>query len=64
LGGSERILAAKYFFVADEESGSKHGIQYLLKQHGDIFQRGDFIVVPDAGVPGGAMIEVAEKSIF
>jgi succinyl-diaminopimelate desuccinylase len=50
--------------VADEETGSKHGIQFLLNRHGDIFQKGDFIVVPDAGVPDGTMIEVAEKSIF
>ena len=50
--------------VADEETGSKHGIQFLLNRHGDIFQKNDFIVVPDAGVPDGTMIEVAEKSIF
>ncbi len=50
--------------VADEETGSKHGIQFLLKQHGEIFQKGDFIIVQDAGVSDGTMIEVAEKSIF
>lgn len=50
--------------VADEETGSEHGIQFLLKKHGDLFQKNDFIVVPDAGAPDGTMIEVAEKSIF
>jgi succinyl-diaminopimelate desuccinylase len=50
--------------VADEETGSKHGIQFLLNKHGNIFQKDDFIVVPDAGAPDGTMIEVAEKSIF
>jgi len=49
--------------VADEETGSGHGIQYLLKEH-DIFKKGDFVIVPDAGVSDGTMIEVAEKSIF
>jgi len=50
--------------VADEETGSKHGIQFLLEKHGNLFQKSDFIVVPDAGAPDGTMIEVAEKSIF
>ncbi len=50
--------------VADEETGSKHGIQFLLEKHGNLFQKNDFIVVPDAGAPDGTMIEVAEKSIF
>jgi succinyl-diaminopimelate desuccinylase len=49
--------------VADEETGSKHGIQYLLNEH-DLFKKEDFIIVPDAGVPDGSMIEVAEKSIY
>lgn len=50
--------------VADEETGSKHGIQFLLSKHANIFQKGDYIVVPDAGAPDGTMIEVAEKSIY
>jgi succinyl-diaminopimelate desuccinylase len=49
--------------VADEETGSEHGIQFLLKEH-NIFEPGDFIIVPDAGVSDGTRIEVAEKSIF
>lgn len=49
--------------VADEETGSEHGIQFLLKEH-NIFKPGDFILVPDAGVADGTRIEVAEKSIF
>lgn len=50
--------------VADEETGSKYGIQYILKNHRDIFGKNDLIVVPDAGNPEGTMIEVAEKSIL
>ena len=48
--------------VADEETGSEHGIQFLLEKH-NIFKKGDFIIVPDAGVADGTQIEVAEKSI-
>ena len=50
-------------FVADEETGSEHGIQYLIENH-DVFKKEDLIIVPDAGVPDGSMIEVAEKSIY
>ncbi len=49
--------------VADEETGSELGIGYLLKEHQNIFQKGDIIVVPDAGNEEGTMIEVAEKSL-
>jgi len=49
--------------VADEETGSEYGIQHILKET-DIFKKEDLIIVPDAGVPDGSMIEVAEKSIY
>ena len=49
-------------FVADEETGNSHGIEYLLDNH-EIFAREDIIVVPDGGEPDGSMIEVAEKGI-
>ncbi len=49
--------------VADEETGSVHGLQYLLREHGDLFGRDDLIVIPDSGSPKGVEIEVAEKSI-
>jgi succinyl-diaminopimelate desuccinylase len=51
-------------FVADEETGSKYGIQYLLKEHRQLFRRDDLIIIPDAGDNKGTMIEVAEKSIL
>ena len=47
-------------FVADEESGSKFGIQYLIKQ--GVFRKDDLIVVPDGGNGDGSFIEIAEKS--
>lgn len=49
--------------VSAEETGSEHGIGYLL-ENSDLFGKNDYIIVPDAGEPDGSMIEVAEKSIF
>ena len=49
-------------FVADEETGNKLGIEWLLDNH-EIFGERDIIVVPDGGEPDGSMIEVAEKGI-
>ncbi|MEW5722840.1 MAG: M20 family metallo-hydrolase [Thermodesulfobacteriota bacterium] len=50
-------------FVADEETGSKYGLDYLLEKRADLFSPGDLIIVPDGGREDGAMIEVAEKSM-
>jgi succinyl-diaminopimelate desuccinylase len=47
-------------FVADEEQGSKYGIQYLMKQ--GVFKKDDLILVPDGGNGDGTFIEIAEKS--
>ncbi len=50
--------------VADEETGSTFGLQYLADEHADLFSKDDLIIVPDAGEPDSSMIEVAEKSIM
>jgi len=50
--------------VADEETGSKYGIDHLLEHRSDLFHEDDLIVIPDAGNEDGIMIEVAEKSIL
>lgn len=50
--------------VADEETGSKYGIQFLLQQHKDLFSHDDLIIIPDAGNADGTLVEVAEKSIL
>jgi len=47
-------------FVADEEQGSKYGIQHLIKQ--GLFKKNDLIIVPDGGNENGSFIEIAEKS--
>lgn len=51
-------------FVADEETGSTYGLDYLVREHADIFSRDDLFLVPDFGEPDSAMVEVAEKSMF
>ncbi len=48
--------------VADEEVGSKYGIQYLLEK--DIFKKDDLIIVPDSGTIDGMELEIAEKSLL
>ncbi|HUT85662.1 MAG TPA: M20 family metallo-hydrolase [Elusimicrobiales bacterium] len=51
-------------FVADEETGSKYGIQYLLKNNPKLFSKKDVFLVPDGGNAKGNSIEIAEKSIL
>jgi succinyl-diaminopimelate desuccinylase len=48
--------------LADEENGSRWGIQHVLEK--DLFKPEDIIMVPDAGLPKGDFIEIAEKSIL
>jgi succinyl-diaminopimelate desuccinylase len=62
--GVRPAAGIKLLFVADEETGSDYGIKYLLKQHADLFKKGDCVLVPDAGSSDGTMIEIAEKSIL
>lgn len=49
--------------VADEETGSEKGIDYVL-HNTNAFRKQDLIIVPDAGNEDGTMIEVAEKSLL
>ncbi len=51
-------------FVADEETGSSYGLDYVLKNRRALFKEQDLIVVPDWGNEEGSMIEVAEKSML
>lgn len=48
-------------YVADEETSSRMGIEYLLDQ--GYFTEDDIILVPDWGSPGGSEIEVSEKHL-
>ncbi len=49
--------------VADEETGSRYGLRYILKYH-NVFKKEDLIIVPDGGNEEGTMIEIAEKSML
>jgi len=51
-------------FVADEETGSRYGLEYVVKNRRDLFKPDDLIIVPDGGNRDGSMIEVAEKSML
>jgi len=50
--------------VADEETSSRYGLDYLMKHHADQFGADDLVLVPDAGDEAGTLIEIAEKSIL
>ncbi|MBR1536783.1 MAG: M20 family metallo-hydrolase [Treponema sp.] len=54
----------KLLFMADEEFGSEYGIKYLLRNHSEIFDKNDLILIPDGGDEKGETIEVAEKNIL
>ena len=53
----------KLLFMADEEVGSKYGMNFLLEKHRELFKKEDRILIPDGGDPKGETIEVAEKNI-
>ena len=48
--------------VADEETGSELGADWLLENH-DLCRPQDLVLVPDAGNEDGTLLEIAEKSI-
>jgi succinyl-diaminopimelate desuccinylase len=50
--------------VADEETGSKYGLDWVVEHHKELFTPGDLFLVPDFGTPGSDMVEVAEKSML
>lgn len=49
--------------VGDEETGSKKGIEYVLRTSNP-FRKNDLIIIPDSGNKEGTQIEVAEKGIL
>jgi succinyl-diaminopimelate desuccinylase len=51
----------KLLFAADEENGSAFGVEWLLKNHGRLFQKNDMVLIPDGGDRRGESIEIAEK---
>jgi len=51
-------------FVADEETSSNKGLEFVLKTRPALFGAEDLILIPDFGTVDGEMVEVAEKSIL
>lgn len=54
----------KLILVADEETGHEFGLDYLIKNHKELFGKDDLYIIPDAGLPDSSQIEVAEKGII
>jgi len=52
----------KLLFASDEENGSVYGVEWLIKNHPELFHKNDMVIVPDSGSSSGAEIEIAEKS--
>jgi succinyl-diaminopimelate desuccinylase len=52
----------KLLFASDEENGSVYGVDWLIKNHPELFHKNDMVIVPDSGSVSGAEIEIAEKS--
>jgi len=61
--GIQPRRTVRLLFVSDEETGSAHGVQHVLKSTG-LFSSRDQALVPDSGSPEGNSIEIAEKSIL
>jgi len=49
-------------YVADEETSSKMGIEYLIRK--GYFSKDDVFIVPDWGSPKGDLIDVSEKNLI
>jgi len=62
--GLEPACTVRLLFVADEETGSKHGVQHVVAAAPHLFTAADCALVPDHGAPDGSEIEIAEKSIL
>ncbi|WP_432645345.1 M20 family metallo-hydrolase [Methanobrevibacter sp.] len=53
----------KLLFVADEENGSTYGVNWLI-ENTDLFNKEDYVIIPDGGDKNGVNIEIAEKNIL
>jgi succinyl-diaminopimelate desuccinylase len=62
--GLQPPRTVKLLFAADEENGSGYGIDWLIKNHGELFQKNDMVVIPDGGDSRGETMEIAEKNLI
>jgi succinyl-diaminopimelate desuccinylase len=51
-------------FVSDEETGNEYGLEFLFRQHRDLFGPGDLFLVPDFGTPDSNLVDVSEKGLL
>lgn len=64
LTGSTTDLSLGILLAADEETGNALGIEYIMRNHPEIFDPQDLVLIPDFGTKDGAGIEIAEKSVL
>lgn len=64
LTGANTDLSLGILMVADEETGNAQGIEYIMREHPQVFHPEDLVLIPDFGTKDGAGIEIAEKSVF
>ena len=50
--------------VADEETGNKHGLPFVLDEKKELFGKDDLYLIPDFGTADSKLVEVAEKSML
>ena len=50
-------------FVADEETGNKYGLEFVMNNHPELFGPNDCFLVPDIGNSDSTLLEVAEKNL-
>ena len=51
-------------FVADEETGNKYGLEFVLNNHSELFGENDCFLVPDIGNSDSTLLEVSEKNLL
>ncbi|MCL2007147.1 MAG: M20 family metallo-hydrolase [Treponema sp.] len=52
----------KLLFASDEENGSVYGVDWMIKNHPELFCKSDMMLIPDSGNSTGSDIQIAEKS--
>lgn len=62
--GAVPAMKLGLFFLADEESGSAYGMDYVLQAKPELFHRQDIHIIPDFGSADSTLIETAEKSLL
>ncbi len=51
-------------FVSDEETGNKYGVEFLFKNHREMFKDSDVFLIPDFGSKDSSLVEISEKGVL